>query len=137
MAAFVGWCVTGLGYSFPGELAHGLNFADIPSGALAAWEATPGIGKVQMLIFAGLLEFHDELFHTRRGTHYMKGGTPGKNMVPGLYDPFNLHKKRSEEDKARGRDVEIKNGRLAMIGFIGLYSASMIDGSVPFITWEV
>jgi hypothetical protein len=31
-----------------------------------------------MLLFAGLVELHDELFHSIRGTHYMKGGTPGK-----------------------------------------------------------
>ena len=31
-----------------------------------------------MLLFAGLIEFHDELFYSRRGTHYMKGGVPGK-----------------------------------------------------------
>ena len=31
-----------------------------------------------MLFLAFLLEFHDELFFSRRGTHYMKGGTPGK-----------------------------------------------------------
>lgn len=52
-------------------------------------------------------------------------------MVPGLYDPFNLSANKSEEDKARGRSVEIKNGRLAMIGIAGLYFANVIDGSVP------
>ena len=52
-------------------------------------------------------------------------------MVPGLYDPFGLSNGKSEEQLARGRDVEIKNGRLAMIGFMGLYCAATIDGSVP------
>ena len=52
-------------------------------------------------------------------------------MVPGLYDPFNFNKDASEEKKARGREVEIKNGRLAMIGFMGLYTSALIDGSVP------
>ena len=54
-----------------------------------------------------------------------------QNMVPGLYDPFGLSANKSEEQLARGRDVEIKNGRLAMIGFMGLYAAATIDGSVP------
>ena len=78
MAAFVGWWAVGSGLRFPGELAHGLEFSSIPSKGLEAWDAVPGWGKAQMLIFAGLIELHDEIFHSRRGTHYMKGGTPGK-----------------------------------------------------------
>ena len=52
-------------------------------------------------------------------------------MVPGLFDPFGLSKNKSAEALARGRDSEIKNGRLAMIGFMGMYAAATIDGSVP------
>ena len=78
MAAFVGWCVAGAGLRLPGELAPGLSFSDIPSKGLEAWDALPGLGKAQFLLFAGLIEFHDELFFSRRGTHYMRGGTPGK-----------------------------------------------------------
>jgi len=133
MAAFVGWWAVGAGFRLPGELSHGLNFDSIPSKGLEAWDAVPGWGKAQMLIFAGLIEFHDELFHSRRGEggHYLRGGTPGKNMVPGLYDPAGVSKRRSEDAKARGRDSEIKNGRLAMIGIAGLFAASAIEGSVP------
>ncbi|GFH53566.1 hypothetical protein CTEN210_10042 [Chaetoceros tenuissimus] len=131
MAAFVGWWAVGAGLRLPGELSHGLDFASIPSKGLEAWDAVPGWGKAQMLLFAGLIEFHDELFHSRRGTHYLRGGTPGKNMVPGLYDPAGLSKGKSEEALAKGRDREIKNGRLAMIGVAGLYCAATIEGSVP------
>jgi len=131
MAAFVGWWATGSGLRFPGELAHGLDFASVPSKGLEAWDAMPGWGKAQMLLFAGLIELHDEIFHSTRGTHYMKGGTPGKNMVPGLYDPFGLSKGRSEEAKAKGRSSEIKNGRLAMVGIAGLWAAATLEGSVP------
>lgn len=84
-----------------------------------------------MLLFAGLIEFHDELFFSRRGTHYMKGGVPGKNMVPGLFDPFGISKGKSEEALARGRSSEIKNGRLAMIGIAGMWAAATLPGSVP------
>nr|6L4T_13 Chain 13, Fucoxanthin chlorophyll a/c-binding protein Lhcq11 [Chaetoceros gracilis]6L4U_13 Chain 13, Fucoxanthin chlorophyll a/c-binding protein Lhcq11 [Chaetoceros gracilis]BBO94019.1 fucoxanthin chlorophyll a/c protein 13 [Chaetoceros gracilis] len=133
MAAFVGWWAVGAGLRFPGELSHGLEFSSIPSKGLEAWDAVPGWGKAQMLLFAGLIEFHDELFHTRRteGGHYLRGGTPGKNMVPGLFDPFGFSKGKSEEELAKGRDREIKNGRLAMIGVAGLYCAATIPGSVP------
>jgi len=131
MAAFVGWWAVGAGLRLPGDLTHGVEFSSLPSSGLEAWNAVPGWGKVQMLLFAGLIEFHDELFASRRADHYMRGGTPGKNMVPGLFDPFGLSKNKSEEAKARGRDSEIKNGRLAMIGVAGLYCAATIEGSVP------
>jgi len=131
MAAFVGWWAVGAGLRLPGELSFGTEFASIPSKGLEAWDAIPGWGKAQLLLFVGATEFVDELFHSQRGTHYMRGGTPGKNMVPGLYDPLGLHKNKSEEALARGRDSEIKNGRLAMIGIAGLYCAATIPGSVP------
>jgi hypothetical protein len=80
MAAFVGWWAVGSGLRFPGELAHGLDYSSIPSKGLEAWDAVPGWGKAQMLMFAGLIEFHDELFFSTRGDkkHYMRGGIPGK-----------------------------------------------------------
>ena len=52
-------------------------------------------------------------------------------MVPGLFDPFGLSKNKSPEALKKGRASEIKNGRLAMIGFMGLYAQATIAGSVP------
>ena len=81
MAAFVGWWAVGAGVRVPGDLSFGQSFASIPSKGLEAWDAVPGWGKAQLLLFAGLVEFHDELFYSRRSTHYMRGGTPGKVRV--------------------------------------------------------
>ena len=78
MAAFVGWWAVGAGLRLPGDLSFGQSFASVPSKGLEAWDAIPGWGKAQMLLFAGLIEFHDELFYSRRSTHYMRGGVPGK-----------------------------------------------------------
>ena len=47
------------------------------------------------------------------------GAYPRFDGLPlNLYDPFNLFKKASEEKKARGRNAEVNNGRLAMIGLV-------------------
>ena len=81
MAAFTGWIAVGMGAVLPGDLTRaGLHFADIPKSGLDAWDATPGLGKVQMLLLAGLIEFHDEIFASKRGDnkHYLRGGIPGK-----------------------------------------------------------
>eukprot|EP00588_Corethron_pennatum_P003080 CAMPEP_0194298854 /NCGR_PEP_ID=MMETSP0169-20130528/60399_1 /TAXON_ID=218684 /ORGANISM="Corethron pennatum, Strain L29A3" /LENGTH=243 /DNA_ID=CAMNT_0039048893 /DNA_START=526 /DNA_END=1257 /DNA_ORIENTATION=+ len=135
MAAFVGWWAVGAGLRLPGDLMEGISFASVPSKGLEAWDAVPGFAKVQMLLFAGLIEFHDELFYSRRGDglHYLRGGVPGKNMCPGVFDPLGISEGRSEEAKARGRSVEIKNGRLAMIGIASLWMAAVIPGSIPSI----
>jgi len=80
--------------------------------------------------------------------HYTKGGLPG--YFPPIAGragfgqvPFNLFKPafiepffpvQTEAEKARGRQVEINNGRLAMIGLFSLLSESSTPGSVPGLT---
>jgi hypothetical protein len=78
MAAFVGWWAVAAGLTLPGDISYGTAFSSLPSKGLEAWDAVPPAGKAQMLGLAFLIEFHDELFYSRRGTHYMRGGTPGK-----------------------------------------------------------
>ena len=63
----------------------------------------------------------------------MRGGKPGyypplRGNIPhpvpfNLFDPFNLSAKNTPERKEQGLLAEINNGRLAMIGIMGLVAA--------------
>jgi len=142
MAAFVGFCVQSNGIYFPWDLKGGaladaadrLSYADLA--AIPApgdqWDAVPAAGKLQILGAILLLEWIGE----EAKPHYMNGGKPGfypslkeapnvPHPVPfDLFDPFGLFDNDSEEKKARGLNVEINNGRAAMLGIFGLISAS-------------
>ena len=67
--------------------------------------------------------------------HYVKGGKPGyfpslksvdwPHPVPlDLWDPFGFTKKMTPERKEKALLAEINNGRLAMIGIMGMCAAS-------------
>ena len=62
-----------------------------------------------------------------------KGG-PGGHFLLNLWDVLGNVEKMSPEKKERGLKVEILNGRAAMMGIMGLLSASTVPGSVPFLS---
>merc|ERR1719331_1792867 len=110
------------------------------------WDNIPLIGKLQILVFVGMLESYGEGAGQPQGyVHYMKGGKPGYfppiagragpqagvQVALDLWDPFKLVANRSAEQNARGLKVEILNGRLAMIGLFSLLAESAVPGSVP------
>ena len=41
---------------------------------------------------------------------------------------------KTPEQLAKGRNAEINNGRLAMLGLFGFFAESKAPGSVPFLT---
>lgn len=99
------------------------------------WDAVPGFGKLQCLIFAFLFEFHSEMTIPGKKAHYTKGGPlpgnadPASDWVAG--DPLGFAASMSPETLRRKQNAELNNGRLAMIGIMSFSAASTIPGSVP------
>merc|ERR1719375_851923 len=105
------------------------------------WDAIPLYGKLQILVFVGMLESYGEGAGNPEGyLHYTKGGLPGYfppiagragfgQVTLNLYDPLGWF--NEDKDKVRGRQVEINNGRLAMLGIFSLLSEAKVPGAVP------
>merc|ERR1719183_1802313 len=141
MAGFVGYCLQANGVKFPWE-----PFASITAEAPAAqWDALPAAAKLQIIGFIGFLEIfseHSYILEAQGEKHYMKGGKPGffpslkagfgVHPVPfNLYDPLNFSANAPAAKKAKGLNMEVNNGRLAMIGLMGFLAESRAPGALP------
>jgi len=139
MFGFIGYIVHENGLRSPDGIA---NLVSTDLSAPAVWDATPEIGKWQIILFVGLMDIWRESKVPLAGdgqTHYTKGGKigyfPTFKMLPHPV-PFDMFRPfgpctRSEEAKAKGRIVEINNGRLAMLGLMGFVSEAKVPGAVP------
>jgi len=153
MAAFVGYIVHS-NFHFPWPMTlDGTPFPSTDLSPEAQWDAIPDAAKYQIILGVGFLEIWDEIGgcavtgspEDTRLPHYTKGRLPGqyptfdnfrKHVHPlpfDLYDPFRFSRNKSEADKAKGRIMEINNGRLAMIGIMGFLAADNVKGSVPLL----
>lgn len=113
MAAVVGLLVTNAGIHFPGYLSKTANikFEDVRPGAFAALDIPP-LGWAQILIFIGFLEtvvFDGFNYSGDYGTGYF-----GKSL--------------DGEEKIQKLNIEINNGRAAMMGIMGAWVAEVVTG---------
>jgi len=144
MFAFVGYCVqSNVVFPWPETLAGAAH----PSADLvpeAQWDAVPLGAKWQIFTVIAALELWDECGGGGAMPHYTSGRQPGKyppftlfrdnvHFVLDLYDPLGFNKKMPAEKKERRLQVEINNGRLAMLGIFGFLCADKIPGSVPLL----
>ena len=118
MAATLGM-LTQQNYHFEGFLSPSANlkFEDVPNG-LAALSAVPLAGWCQMAVVIGA---HEMLVKQREGR---KPGDFGTG-----YFGFALDDQSARQ--IRALSVEISNGRLAMLGILGMFASEIVhDGTV-------
>jgi hypothetical protein len=143
MAGFVGFCIHENGITWPwAPFNTGYEGLSAP----AIWDNLPVEARLQIILTIGFFEFWSEsryVLEQDGTTHYMRGGKPGyfptfkelPHPVPfQLFDPFGFTKKLSDEKKAKKLNIEVNNGRLAMIGMMSLLAEAKVPGSVPALT---
>lgn len=99
------------GFLSPSE---GLKFSDVPNG-LAALDVVPLAGWVQIALLIGA---HEVLVKEVQGVDKAPG-----NFGTG-YLGFTLDDQSAAQ--LRGLNVEIQNGRLAMLGILGMWASEII-----------
>merc|ERR1711957_945660 len=131
MMAFIGMAVQELGVTFPGslDLKGEYPFSGVLDDGMgfAALSHVPTLGLFQILLFGGLAEL--VAMPSDRytgGPQDLPGGFDGSSgTIPGGY-PFTTQIEDPEE-RDRKLNIEIQNGRAAMLGVTGAMMHSCLD----------
>jgi hypothetical protein len=112
-------------HRLPGLISASANlkFSDIPNG-VGAIAAVPTAGLIQILAFIAFME----VFVVKQ----VEGSFPG-DTNRGFEDYWNGW---DAEEQMRKRQVELNNGRAAMMGFLGIVVHEQINGR-PFVVNDI
>ena len=137
MAAFVGWIISQNGFSWPW-----IEKASVSTNPLETWSNTPWQYQWGFLLSCGIIEYRTIMGGWKvdpdGGSLTKPGMKLGEANVPFGWDPINIGRgRKTEAERAASLQSELKNGRLAMVGIASLYVATIVPGSVPFLSDSV
>lgn len=122
---------TGIWATHEGGMGLGMHIPGMP--VESDWREALGVfASEQPAMFAAILLFisiaeGESVGHSGdnfRGMSTKEAGDLG-------FDPYGLKARLSDEKQARYKDVEMKNGRAAMIAMASMFAFESIPGSVP------
>jgi len=115
---------------FPGFLSpsSGVKFADLPNG-IAGFKAIPAAGLFQILLFIGLMEGVTWKFYEGPWPGTVPEGKLPGDVAAGPKGDFMWVRYTDEEEKTNKLNIEIQNGRAAMMGITGMLMHDHITGS--------
>jgi len=101
-------------FRWPGYLStsEDVKFSSLPNG-IGAWNAMPALGKAQVLLFIGLMEIATWKYVERDGS-VPEGKAPG-DVAGDFWVRYD-----DEDVKNTKLNIEINNGRAAMMGSLGM-----------------
>jgi hypothetical protein len=104
MLAILGHLVTSAGNRLPGDIAYGVPFSSVKSG-LAAFDAIPAAGSLQLLLFIGALEV---------------GFSKVQESIAEDCTTYMDAQEWSEKKQTSKAAIELNNGRAAQMGILAL-----------------
>merc|ERR1719235_2832001 len=115
---------------FPGYLSPsaGLKFADLPNG-IAGLKAVPPAGLFQIFLFIGLMEGVTWKFLEGPWPGTVPEGKLPGDVAAGPKGDFLWVRYEDPEEKKNKLNIELNNGRAAMLGVTGMLMHDHITGS--------
>jgi len=141
MAAFLGVVTTYNGIRFPGYLskAEGIQFTDIPGGAIASWAALPTAAWFQIVLFISILEAAILKQDPAKEAGDVVPDDWAWARYPDGYDVWlgdGSTKQVGEDELILGKtwklNAERNNGRAAMMGITGMLIHESLTGNPVF-----